>query len=122
MAIAATGYLSLGFIGDPTQPIMYGAAVILGMGEINAVLAAQALIGQEAPKDGRGAVVGVFGFFGAIGILLAASIGGYLFDAWMPAGPFVLMGAANATLFIIALSVRILADPSTHDTPAEETP
>ena len=42
MAIAATGYLSLGFIGDPTQPIMYGAAVILGMGEINAVLAAQA--------------------------------------------------------------------------------
>ena len=83
---------------------------------------AQALIGQEAPKDGRGAVVGVFGFFGAIGILLAASIGGYLFDAWMPAGPFVLMGAANATLFIIALSVRILADPSTHDTPAEETP
>lgn len=113
MAIAATGYLSLGFIGDPTQPIMYGAAVILGMGEINAVLAAQALIGQEAPKDYRGAVVGVFGFFGAIGILLAASIGGYLFDAWMPAGPFVLMGIANGILMIIAICVRILAAPST---------
>jgi MFS family permease len=109
MAIAAAGYISLGFIGDPTQPIMYGAAVILGMGEINAVLAAQALIGQEAPKDGRGAVVGVFGFFGAIGILLAASIGGYLFDAWMPAGPFVLMGVANATLFCIAVCVRLFA-------------
>lgn len=122
MAIAATGYLSLGFIGDPTQPIMFGAAIILGMGEINAVLAAQALIGQEAPKDGRGAVVGVFGSFGAIGILLAASIGGYLFDAWMPAAPFVLMGVANAILFVIALSVRILANPSTHNTPTEETP
>lgn len=112
MAIAAIGYLSLGFIGDPTQPIMYGAAVILGMGEINAVLAAQALIGQEAPKDGRGAVVGVFGFFGAIGILLAASIGGYLFDAWMPAGPFVLMGMANATLFCIAVCVRVFTPSS----------
>lgn len=122
MTIAAVGYLSLGFISDPTQPIMYGAAIILGMGEINAVLAAQALIGQEAPKDGRGAVVGVFGFFGAIGILLAASIGGYLFDAWMPAGPFVLMGVANAILVIIAVSVRILANPSTHNTPAKETP
>ena len=121
MAIAAAGYLSLGFIGDPTQPIMYGAAVILGMGEINAVLAAQALIGQEAPKDGRGAVVGVFGFFGAIGILLAASIGGYLFDAWMPAGPFVLMGVANAILVVIAVSVRILANPSTQNIPTEET-
>lgn len=122
MAIAAVGYLSLGFISDPTQPIMYGPAIILGMGEINAVLAAQALIGQEAPKDGRGAVIGVFGFFGAIGILLAASIGGYLFDAWMPAGPFVLMGVANATLFVIALSVRILANPATQNTHAEETP
>lgn len=109
MGLAAIGYLSLGFIGDPTQPIMYGAAIILGMGEINAVLAAQALIGQEAPKDGRGAVVGVFGFFGAIGILIAASAGGWLFDNWMPAGPFVLMGMANATLLIIALAVRIFA-------------
>ena len=112
MALAAVGYLSLGFIGDPTQPIMYGAAVILGMGEINAVLAAQALIGQEAPKDGRGAVVGVFGFFGAIGILLAASIGGYLFDNWMPAGPFVLMGCANAALLCIALFVRVMTGTS----------
>ncbi|NKB45476.1 MAG: MFS transporter [Alphaproteobacteria bacterium] len=120
MGIAAVGYLSLGFIGDPTQPIMYGAAVILGMGEINAVLAAQALIGQEAPKDYRGAVVGVFGFFGAIGILLAASIGGYLFDAWMPAGPFVLMGAANATLLVIAVCVRILAKPPIPNATTEE--
>lgn len=112
MGLAAIGYLSLGFIGDPTQPIMYGAAIILGMGEINAVLAAQALIGQEAPKDGRGAVVGVFGFFGAIGILIAASAGGWLFDNWMPAGPFVLMGIANATLMVIALTVRIFAGSS----------
>ena len=86
---------------------MYAAAIILGMGEINAVLAAQALIGQEAPEDGRGSVVGVFGFFGAIGILIAASLGGYLFDNWMPAGPFVLMGIANFLLMIISITMGI---------------
>ena len=109
MGLAAVGYLSLGAIADPTQNIMYLAAIILGMGEVNAVLAAQALIAQEAPKEHRGAIIGVFGFCGALGILAAAKTGGYLFDAWMPAGPFVLMGIANATLLCIALFVRSVA-------------
>ncbi len=109
MGLAAVGYLSLGAIADPTQNVMYLAAIILGMGEVNAVLAAQALIAQEAPKEHRGAIIGVFGFFGAIGILSAAKVGGFLFDTWMPAGPFVMMGIANAVLLCIALSVRFVA-------------
>ena len=109
MGLAAIGYLSLGAIADPTQNIMYLAAIILGMGEVNAVLAAQALIAQEAPKEHRGSIIGVFGFFGALGILAAASAGGYLFDAWMPAGPFVLMGCANGVLLCISLTVRMMA-------------
>lgn len=108
MGLAAIGYLSLGAIADPTQNIMYLAAIILGMGEVNAVLAAQALIAQEAPKENRGAIIGVFGFFGACGILAAAKMGGYLFDTWMPAGPFVMMGIANAVLLCIALLVRLV--------------
>jgi len=117
MGLAAVGYLSLGAISDPTQNIMYLAAIILGMGEVNAVLAAQGLIAQEAPKEHRGAIIGVFGFFGATGILAAASAGGYLFDNWMPAGPFVLMGIANATLLVIALLVRIFAGTAVQTAP-----
>ena len=109
MGLAAVGYLSLGAIADPTQNIMYLAAIILGMGEVNAVLASQALIAQEAPKQHRGAIIGVFGLFGALGILVAAKFGGYLFDVWMPAGPFVMMGIANAMLLCIALFVRYVA-------------
>ena len=109
MGLAAVGYLSLGAIADPTQNIMYLAAIILGMGEVNAVLAAQALIAQEAPKQHRGAVIGVFGLFGALGILAAAKMGGYLFDTWMRAGAFVMMGIANAVLLCIALFVRYVA-------------
>lgn len=117
MGLAAVGYLSLGAISDPTQNIMYLAAIILGMGEVNAVLAAQGLIAQEAPKEHRGSIIGVFGFFGAAGILAAASAGGYLFDNWMPAGPFVLMGIANATLLVIALLVRIFAGTAVQTAP-----
>jgi len=120
MGLAAVGYLSLGEIADPTQNIMYLAAIILGMGEVNAVLASQGLIAQEAPKEHRGAIIGVFGFFGAGGILAAASAGGYLFDNWMPAGPFVLMGIANATLLVIALGVRIFAGASDDIAPVPD--
>jgi MFS family permease len=106
MSLAATGYLTAGILPDPTGPAMYFAAVILGVGEVSAVIAAQALIGQEAPEDGRGAVIGVFGMSGGIGILMAGSFGGFLFDAWRPSAPFILMGLANATLLCIALLVR----------------
>jgi MFS family permease len=106
MALAGGGYLIVGFIPDPLSPVMIPAAILLGMGEVNAVLAAQTLIGQEAPKDGRGAVVGVFGTAGAIGILMAGTAGGYLFDEWRPSAPFILMGIANCTLLMVALFVR----------------
>jgi MFS family permease len=106
MSLAATGYLAAGFLPDPTGPAMYFAAVILGVGEVSAVISAQALIGQEAPEDGRGAVIGVFGVSGGIGILMAGSLGGFLFDAWRPSAPFILMGLANATLLSVALLVR----------------
>lgn len=109
MCFAATGYLAMGVIDDPTGQWMIPAAVLLGMGEINAVLASQALIGQEAPANGRGPVIGLFGLFGAIGILLATKIGGHLFDTWMPAAPFVMLGIANTVLLLVALTVRLTA-------------
>ena len=107
MALAGGGYLIAGFLPDPTSAAMYPAAVILGMGEVNAVLAAQALIGQEAPRDGRGAVVGVFGVCGSIGVLIAGKLGGELFDAWQPSAPFILMGIINCVLLVGALFVRV---------------
>ena len=51
----------------------------------------------------HGAVIGGFSFFGAIGILLVASIGGYLFDNVGPTAPFTMVGFANVALLILAL-------------------
>ena len=65
------------------------------------------MIGQEAPRLKRGSVVGAFNICGAIGILIAVGIGGRLFDAVSPAGPFILIGFGNAIVFLMAIIVRI---------------
>jgi len=33
------------------------------------------------------ALIGTFGLFGGVGIMVALGVGGILFDAWRPAGP-----------------------------------
>jgi len=103
MFIAAVGYLYLGFIENPLTSQMYFGAALLGLGEIFANIAAISLIGSVAPVKGRGAVIGGFSFFGAVGILTVAIIGGYLFDNVSPTAPFTMVGFANICLLIIAL-------------------
>lgn len=76
---------------------------LLGIGRMNSFAAAQALIGQDAPVKERGAVRGAFGPWGAVGIVLATRVGGWRFDNWTQAGPFVMVGLAN--LMIVALSL-----------------
>lgn len=101
--LAALGYLGMGFIKDPVGLPMILASIVLGIGEISAVIAAQALIGREAPAATRGSVVGAFGIFGALGILLATKAGGLLFDQISPAAPFVAIGSVNALVLLVAL-------------------
>jgi predicted MFS family arabinose efflux permease len=54
-------------------------------------------------------VVGVFNSCGAIGILIASSIGGRLFDSVGPSAPFILVGIFNGMVFVAAVAVRILS-------------
>ena len=103
MFIAAVGYLYLGFIENPLTSQMYFGAALLGLGEIFANIAAISLIGSVAPVKGRGAVIGGFSFFGAVGILTVAIVGGYLFDNVSPTAPFTMVGFANICLLTIAL-------------------
>jgi MFS family permease len=103
MFIAAVGYLYLGFIENPLTSQMYFGAALLGLGEIFANISAISLIGSVAPVKGRGAVIGGFSFFGAVGILTVAIVGGYLFDNVSPTAPFTMVGFANICLLIIAL-------------------
>ena len=108
MTLGAVGYLCVGLVEDP---LALGTAwpyfALLGVGQISAFLGAQTLIGQEAPRLERGAVVGVFNTSGAIGILVSSWFGGMLFDSIAPAAPFILIGFMNGAVALLAIIVRI---------------
>lgn len=110
MGLSAAGYLATLLVDDPMGPQVWLVAVLLGMSEISLIICVQALLGQEAREDLRGAVNGVYGIAGAAGIMVTTLLGGVLFDRWMPAGPFVMMGVLNLTMFAAATLVWLRAD------------
>ena len=105
--LSIIGYGWMGFTPDPAMgAAAFGAAALLGIGQASGILASQVLIGQEAPGAIRGAVIGMVGFFGALGILAISKVGGYAFDEWRPGAPFIIMAAANVILLGFAAWVR----------------
>ena len=104
--LGAIGFLSMALVDNPLDPSALPLFWLLGVGQISCFHAAQALLGQEAPLKERGAVIGMFGLFGALGIGIATYFGGLLFYQWMHAGPFVLVGIGNAAILVLALLVR----------------
>jgi len=106
LALATVGYSMIGFVGNPLGSAMIPAAVLMGMGEISVLIAAGAVLGQEARPNIRGAVVGVFGLLGGVGILFATFIGGLVFDNIGKTAPFVMMGILNFLLLAFAVIVR----------------
>lgn len=103
-AAAAAGYLALGLVDDPIGSAMIIAVIVAGLGEASAVVSAGTLIGQEAPAEDRGAVLGTFTLAGSSGQILLTVAGGQLFDAVGPHAPFVLMGGVNLLVFAAAFA------------------
>jgi MFS family permease len=106
MGLAAVAYVWVGFSPSPITTAFIPAAILLGIGEFSAMLSGAALIGQEAPVDIRGAVLGVFNLCGSIGILCVTLLAGYVFDAWKPGGAFIVVGCINLIVCAIAFTVR----------------
>ncbi len=104
--LAAVVYSAVGFIDDPTETWVFALLGVMGVAEISAFVSSQALVGQQAPAERRGAVIGFFGVMGAIGILVGSAGGGWLFGAVSPAAPFLLFGVLNSLVFIWGLTVR----------------
>jgi hypothetical protein len=104
MALAAVAYLLCGFVSDPTQGVlMIGVAMLLGAGQIAAIIAGQTMLGQEAPRDVRGAVFGLAGICASAGILFTNAFGGWLYDAVSKGGPFFLLAGVNFAIFLFGV-------------------
>ena len=104
--LAAIVYLAMFFVEDPTATWVMFLLGFMGMAEISAFVSSQALVGERAPAERRGAIIGLFGVSGAIGILIGTAGGGWLFANIGPSAPFVLFGILNAVVFFWSLVVR----------------
>ena len=109
LALAACGYLVMGQVSDPFSSSLLPAAILLGIGETSVIVGAGTLMGQEATANIRGAIVGVFGLMGGLGIMVAMAAGGLAFDNIGRTAPFTMMAIMNAVLMLAALIVRARA-------------
>ena len=84
------------------------AAMAAGIGEASAIVCSGVLIGQEAPRDKRGVVIGVFGLAGSVGMICLTSLGGLLFDRFAGGAPFLMMAVVNGLAFgaLLTLGAR----------------
>ena len=92
LALAFLGYGGTWFVDNPFGIGMILCGVLIGMSEVGCIVTSSVLIAQQSPRRIRGAVIGVFNLFGAVGILVASKVGGILFDAWREAAPFITFG------------------------------
>ena len=107
MAIAVVAYIAMGLTSDPTGHGAYPALILLGIGEFSVIMSGQTLVAQEAPRNMRGAVMGLFILCGAIGILTLSLLGGYLYDTYGPGSPFLLVAGVNGLILLYAVYVRV---------------
>ncbi|MAF83906.1 MAG: MFS transporter [Gammaproteobacteria bacterium] len=109
LIFASTGYLSMSVITSPLDFAMVPFFVVLALGSSFMMKSSLSLVGQEAPIRERGSVFAMNSISGAIGILVFLAVGGRLFDAWAPWAPFVLAGAYQALLLVVAIAIRLVA-------------
>jgi MFS family permease len=104
MALAALAYLLCGLIEDPTRDLLLvPVALLLGAGQIAAIIAGQTLLGQEAPREVRGAVFGLAGICASAAILFTNAFGGWLYDSVSRGGPFFLLAGVNFAIVLFGL-------------------
>ena len=108
MSLAALGYFALGVAPDPfNSGLIYVVVILAGIGEAVMLLSVPVLVGQEAPRQFRGAIIGVAASFGAVGIIVTNKVSGYLFDELGYQVPFMFMAALNSCMLIWAIAVRV---------------
>lgn len=111
LVVAFIGYGGTFFVTDPFSGLMIAFMILVGLSEVGCIITSGVLIAQQSPTRIRGAVIGIFNLTGAIGILVASKVGGYLFDNWRASGPFVFFGCFALLVLIWALLVRRRVTP-----------
>jgi MFS family permease len=104
--LTAIAFAATLLIANPLNNIMIVLGLCLGFTQISGLITGGSLVTKQAPESVRGAVMGFYGFCGALGIMLAFLLGGWLFDHWMYQGPFVLAAVLCACVAVWAVLVN----------------
>jgi MFS family permease len=113
MGLAGIGYSSMAFVSSPLDYSMLPFFGLLSIGSASAIAASVTLAGQEAPANERGAIMGANQLCGAVGMMFAFTVGGWLFDKWWSA-PFVMAGVLQLVLCVVAIVIRLRAPGKAH--------
>jgi MFS family permease len=103
MLVASIGYLAGGFVGDPRSATIAPVAILLGLGQVAAIVSSQVVLGREAPIAVRGAVFGLASVAASLGILFTNGVGGWLYDAAGRGAPFFLIGGINFGIMLFGI-------------------
>ncbi len=126
LAMATIGFGSTFLLADldmiangAIAPRVIPILILVGLGEMGALITGQVLIAQQAPRSIRGSVMGFFTVSGAVGIVVATMVGGFLFDIWRSAGPFLFFSMVNGILLVCALALRNKVRPPAENLAGE---
>lgn len=95
---------SFRFIDDPTELHAYILSITMIVVSVIQFLCVEVLFMRNMKANIRGTLTGLAFFFGSVGTTTFALIGGILFDKVAPWAPFMVVGTADATVFLVCIT------------------
>ena len=101
--LAVAGYGSTYLVADPSALSGKLSAGLLSVGQSAVIISSQVFVQAEAPRKVRGTIIGFFTVCSGLGAAVILKLSGYIYDAWLLSGPFILTSAVNAIVLVFAL-------------------
>lgn len=103
IVVTGVAFCMFGIVGDVLSPWMFIAMGLVGLAEAGQAVSSMAALGDEAPPELRGSVIGVFTALGVASVLAVSVVAGVMFDKLGPASPFILEGVMCFTIAVVAI-------------------
>ena len=111
MTVSGAGFALMSLVVDPCHWWVLAPMTLIALGQAGALLAPDLIAFDLTPRDMRGSVIGALNVTSGIGMIVTLELGGWLFDAVGPYGPFVLVGGCNLLVAACAYLVSREAAP-----------
>ena len=103
LVLAVAGYGSTYLLTDPSALSGKLSVALLSIGQSAVIISSQVFVQAEAPLKVRGTVIGFYTVCSVLGAAVILKLSGYVYDAWLLTGPFVLTSVVNAAVLVFAV-------------------